>query len=251
MESRSPHRFGSERWFALILVLAILILLLLPIVGIIASYLPPDPYSLQPHEYGVFPPLLGGLSFSVYLLMTSRDELRRPLPLASLAGLVLGLFLGSIYNLPYYLGLLLIFGMFGPFMALNSAGAQGFPNTHWLLDFWLSTVAVLLSLFLYALVAFLITQRTGNAQQGLWAAFLAAFVCILVATFTFVLIALVQSFPIPSQETLPTVISFQYLPLQTMPLNVAQVIHAVIGGLIGSAIALRHIRKRSVHAGNL
>jgi uncharacterized membrane protein YhaH (DUF805 family) len=250
MISRSPYHFGNERWFALMLAIAILILSLLPLVGFIASYLPPDPYALQPHLYGVFLPLLGGLIFSAYLLRTSRGELLRPLPIASSAGLVLGMFLGSIFNLPYYLGLLLIFGMIGPFMALNPIGPGGFPNAHVRLDFWLSTVAVLLSLLLYALVAFLVTRRTGDVRYGLWGALLAAFVTLLVATYTFVIIALVQAFPSPSQQTLPIVISFQYLPLQTMPLSIAQALHAAIGGFIGSSIALRCLHKRAVNAGN-
>jgi hypothetical protein len=245
MASRSPFRCGSEHRFALMLVIALLILSLFQLVGLIASYFPPNPNGFQGHEYGVFLLLLGGLLFSIYLLRTAREELRRPLPLASLTGLVLGVFLGSIYNLPYYLGLLLIFGVFGPFMALNSLAAGGLATTSWLLDFWLSTVAVLLSLLLYALVAFLVTQRTGKVQQGQWGAVLAAFISLLAATYTFVIIFLVQAYPLPPQEALATVISFQSLPLQTMPLSVAQAIHALFGGLIGSAIALwRHSRRR-------
>ncbi|HEX4208726.1 MAG TPA: hypothetical protein VHZ51_31895, partial [Ktedonobacteraceae bacterium] len=230
---------GRERYIALFLTFAMFLLLLLAVVGLIASYLPQNSSSFQPHAFNVLPPLLGSLAFGMYLLFSSQDLLRQPLPVTLLAGLVLGSFLGSIFNLPYYLGLLLIFGMFGPGLALNSPGASGLPNPDRLLDFWLSIVAVLLSLFLYALVAFLITRRTGLAWQGKWAAFLAAFISLLVATLTFVLIALVHAFPISSQELLPTMASFQYLPLQTMPLAIAQAIHATLGGFIGSAIGLR------------
>jgi hypothetical protein len=239
MESHSPQRFGRERSIVWFLLLATFLLLLLVVVGLIASYLPQNTSSFQPHEFIVLLPLLGSLVFGVYLLLSSQDLLRLPLPVALIAGLVLGSFLGSIFNLPYSLGLILMFGMFGPVLALSYAGTPGFSNTYWLLDFWLSIVAVLLSLFLYALVAFLITRRTGLAWQGKWAAFLAAFITLLVATLTFVLIVLVHSFPISSQEMLPTVASFQYLPLQTMPLAIAQAIHAAIGGFIGSTIGLR------------
>lgn len=250
MLNRSPHRFGSERWFALMLVLAFLILLLLLMVGLIASYLPADPDSLQPHEYGFCLPLLGGLVFSVYLLRTARDELRLPLPLAMIVGLVLGLFLGILSTLPYHMGLLLAFGMLGPFLMLVPAGAQGFSNTYWLLDFWLSTGAVLLSLSLYALLAFLITRQTGSAQQGWWAAFLAAFISVVVATFIFVIIALVQSVPSFSHDPLTALIWVQYLPVQASPLGLGQGLHAGIGGLIGSAMARRHLLKRGGNEAN-
>jgi len=103
MKSPVLQRFGSTRAVAVLLILALLLLLLLWAVGLIASYLPQsDPYAYQPHLYEALVPLLSGLALSVYLLVTTQEDLRRPLPLAALAGLVLGIFLGSIYNLPYY-----------------------------------------------------------------------------------------------------------------------------------------------------
>ena len=239
MANRTPRPLNGARVSILVLALLLLNLLGLVIVGLVASYLPADPYGLQPHLYGLLTPLLAGLAGCVFLWITKWEELRRPLPLALLAGSVLGLFLGSIYNLPYYLGLLLIFGVFGPFMALASANAPGIPNIHWQLDLWLSTLAVLLSLALYGLVAYLVVRRARTISSGLWAALLTAFVTLVVSTATFSGLMVIQSLPIAPRELVPTLISFQYLPLQTLPLCVAQAIHAVAAGLIGAWLARR------------
>lgn len=242
------NRYGIEHWIALLLVVLLFMLLLLSLVGLIASYLLPDPYSLQHHDYSVFLPILGSLIFSFYMLKNSWKEIRRLLPIAGSAGLIVGIFLGSIFNLPYYLGLLLFFGAFGPLMALSSTGPGSVESAYKPLDISLSTLAVLLSFSLYTLVAFLIIYRTGNARQGLWGSLLAAFISVLVATFTFVTLAVISSFPtFFSQGILSNLASYQYLPLQTIPLSIAQAIHAVIGGLIGSGIALGYLRKRKVN----
>lgn len=245
MTNRSSSHIGSQRWFALVLVVVILVLLLIAIVGLVSSYLPPDSYSLQPHIYVNFFPLLVGLIFSIYLLRTSRDKLRQPLPVASIAGLILGIFLGSIFNLPYYMGLLLAFGVVGPFTALTAHIPGDFPDMHWfLVIFWLSTAAVLLSLVLYAFVAFIVTRRTGSIQLGIWGAFLAAFVTILVSALTFVIMDVVPWFSRSSPLTLDNLIALQYLPMQTVVLSFAQAFHAVVVGSIGSAIALRRRPRR-------
>jgi len=251
MGNRSTQHLGREHWLALMLLIATLILWLVQLAGLVASYLPPDPYGLQPHLYYLFFPLLGCLLFCIYLLRTSREILRQPLPLATLAGLVLGTFLGSISNLPYYLGLLLAFGAFGPLMALTSADPMEAAQTYKVLDFWLSMLAVILALSLYALVASFVTRRTGHLRYGLWGALLTAFVTLLVGTLTSSLMYLLQSFPSPPQETLPIVISFQYLPTTLFPLSIVQALHAVIGGYIGAVIALRHLHKRRANTESL
>lgn len=241
------NQFGIEHWIALLLVGMLFILLLLTLVGLVASYLISDPHSLQPHLYAVSLALLGAFIFSLYVLKHAWSEIRSLLPIAGIAGLVVGIFLGSIFNLPYYLGLLLYFGVFGPFMALTSTGPTDVASAYRLLDIALSTLAVLLSFSLYTLVAFFITRRTGNATQGLWGAFLAAFVAVLVATFTFVTLAVISSFStFFSQWMLSNLASYQFLPLQTMPLSFAQAVHAAVGGLLGTAIARRYLRRGRV-----
>src|SRR6266700_1538284 len=184
MKNNSLLRVARDRWLSLLLVIAVLFLLLFPLIGLITSYVAQD-FSFLSAIYQTCQALSVGLVFSLFLLMTSRDELRRPLPLAMIAGTVLGVYLGSIYNLPHYTGLLLIFGIFGLFN----------PNLE-PLSFWLAIVAVLLSFLLYALVAFLVTWRTGKLRQGLWGALLTAFVALVIADCTFVIIAFVQAFPI-------------------------------------------------------
>lgn len=244
MTSRFPSRFGNERWFALMLVLALVLLSLFQLVCLIASYFQTDPYGLQEHEPGVFFLLLGSLFFSGFLLRTSQEELRRPLPLATFAGLVLGVFLGGISYLPYFFSLQLAGGIFGPLMALTSRYPTPLARAYMWPDFWLSTLAVLLSLLLYALVASLIARRTGTLWLGFWAAMLSAFITLLTAASTYSIIALIRAFPSPSQETLPILISFQGLPLLALLLGPAQVIHAALAGFVGSRIALRLRNRR-------
>jgi hypothetical protein len=232
MQKNSFLRVARDRWLALLLVIAVLFLLFFPLIGLITSYVAQD-FSFLSAIYQTCLALSVGLVFSLFLLMTSRDELRRPLSLAMIAGTVFGVYLGSIYNLPHYMGLLLIFGIFGLFIPSLEP-----------LSFWLALVAVLLSLLLYALIAFLITWRTGKIQQGLWGALLTAFVALVIADCTFVLIAFVQAFPIHSQSMVLNLIQFGLLPLQTLPLSITQFVHAVMSGLIASAVAERFLRKR-------
>jgi hypothetical protein len=145
MKNNSLLRVARDRWLTLLLVIAVLFLLLFPLIGFITSFVAQD-FSFLIAIYQTCLALSAGLGFSLFLLATSRDELRRPLSFAMIAGTVLGVYLGSIYNLPHYMGLLLIFGIFGLF-------TPGLET----LSFWLALVAVLLSFLLYALVAFLIT----------------------------------------------------------------------------------------------
>ena len=232
MQKNSLLRVVRDRWLALLLVIAVLFLLFFPLIGLITSYVAQD-FSFLSAIYQTCLALSVGLAFSLFLLMTSRDELRRPLSLAIIAGTVLGVYLGSIYNLPHYMGLLLIFGIFGLFIPSLEP-----------LSFWLALVAVLLSFLLYALIAFLITWRTGKIRQGLWGALLTAFVALVIADCTFVLIAFVQAFPLHSQYMVLNLIQFGLLPLQTIPLSIAQFVHAVMSGLIASAVAERFLRQR-------
>ncbi len=242
------NQFGIEHWIALLLVGMLFVLLLLTFMGLVASYLIPDPDALQPHLNIVLPALLSCFIFSLYMLRNAWSEISGLLPIAGIAGLVVGIFLGSIFNLPYYLYLFLYFGVFGPFMALTSTGPTDVASAYKFLNIALSTLAVILSFSLYTLVAFFVTRRTGSTRQGIWGAFLAAFITVLVATFTFVALAVISSFPtFFSQGVLTNLASYQFLPLLTMPLSVAQAIHAALGGLIGSAIALRHLRRRRVN----
>jgi hypothetical protein len=228
-------------------VLTFLVLSLFQFVCLVASYLPGND-GFQQHAYAALLLLLGGLLFSVYLLRTSREKLRRPLPLATLVGLIFGVFLGWISNLPYYLLLLLALGIFGPFDALTSSYPSEFAEAYRWPDFWLATLAVLLSFLLYALVAYLVTQRTGDFKQGLWGALLSAFITIVVTICTMTIINLIQAFLVPSPQILPLIVSFQYLPSIPMLLSVARIVHAVFAGLVGAGLAVGRLRWRSSHA---
>jgi hypothetical protein len=81
-------------------------------------------------------------------------------------------------------------------------------------------------------------------RQGLWGALLTAFVSLVVADFTFVIIAFVQAFPMHPQYVALNLIQFGLLPLQTIPLIIMQFMHAVVSGLIASAVAYMFLRKR-------
>lgn len=232
MNNTSLLHVARDRWLALLLVLAVLFLWFFSLIGLVTSYVAQD-FSFLSVIYQTCLAVSVGLVFSLFLLMTSREELRRPLSLAMIAGTVLGVYLGSIYNLPQYLGLLLIFGIFGLFTPSLEP-----------LSFWLLLVAVLLSFLLYALIAFLITWRTGKMGQGLWGALLTAFVALVIADCTFVIIVLVQAFPLHSPYMVPNLIMFGLLPIQTIPLSITQCMHAVLSGLVASAVAERFLRKR-------
>jgi len=138
---------------------------------------------------------------------------------------------------------MLILGGLGPILGLISrlisklppGSPLGPPTT---LDIGLGILCVLLSCFLYALVAYLTTRRIGNRYYGLWAALLAAFTAILVSSVTAVLIdfspLLTGSSEIPPINYL---ISCKGLLLVAMVLGISQLVHAVIGGLIGLSLA--------------
>lgn len=239
IEGRPRWRWDDRRFIALFMFLALCLLSLFVIAGLIASHLQQNTLPFQPTGFIVLFFLLVSLVFSTYLLFSPRKLLRRPLPEALLVGLVLGGLLGSLFNLPYFFGLVLIMGMLGPILLLNAAGTSSIPPATWPLQFWLSSGTVLLSLFFYALVAFLSTRRTGLARSGQWASFLTAFIVLLFATLTFVFTALIHSFPAPSQYVLPIVSSFSYLPLSTMFLALSQAVHATLGGFIGSTLGRR------------
>ena len=68
---------------------------------LIASYLQTDPYGLQEHDPAALFLFLGSLFFCGFLLRTSLEELRRLLPLAMLAELLLGIFLSCASSLLY------------------------------------------------------------------------------------------------------------------------------------------------------
>lgn len=225
--------------------LALLIFTLFQLACFIASYFSNDAF--QQHEYGALLLVWGGLLFGVYLLRTSREALRRPLPLAILVGLVFGVFLGCILNLPYYLGLLLAFGVFGPFSALTSSYPSEFAEAYRWPDFWLATLATLLSFLLYALVAYLVTRRTGHFGQGLWGALLSALITLFITTCTIFISSLRDAFLVPSPHILPIMASFQALPLLSLLLSIAQLVHAALAGLAGAGLARGRLRWQRSH----
>ncbi len=240
-------RFGVEHAIALAVLMLLLLLLLLSLVGLVASYLDPYPYSLHQHDYVTFLTLLSSLVASLYALKNYWNQIRGMLLLAGIAGLVVGIFLGSISNLPYYLGVTLCLGAFGPFLELFSNGPSTVAQDYKLLDISLSTLAVLLSCTFYALVAFFVTYRARNVEQGIAGAFLAAFICVVVATFTFTTLAVFSVFPtFFSQRALTNLAWCQSLPLDTFLLSFAQAVHAFLGGFVGSHAALRYLRKKNV-----
>jgi len=245
MTHRLSSRFDTEYWFALGLVLALALLLTVQVASMIVSFFqtdPTGPQSFQPAGFSLF---LAGLLFSGSLLRTSREALRSPLPLATGAGLVFGIFLGSLSFLPYAFALQLGLGLCGPLLGLASTHPTPVAQAFIWPDFWLSILAVLLSFVLYALVAFRSTRRTGVVWLGWWAAILSAFVTLLAAVYTSSIVELLRSFPSPPEYLLSRISSIQeVLPLLALLLGPAQAIHAALAGYIGARLALRPRNRR-------
>src|SRR5260370_40804186 len=138
MASRFPSRFGIERLFPLVLLLALVLLGLLQLGSMIASFFQTDPHGVHAFQPGGFFLFLASLVFSCFLLRTSREELGRPLPLATCVGLVFGVFLGSLSFLPYSFALQLGLGLCGPLLGLVSSHRTPVAQAYMWPDFWLS-----------------------------------------------------------------------------------------------------------------
>ena len=245
MEKDLARRSEGERVCALFLAALTLLLVLFQVSSLIASYLPTGSYLSTSHNYIVLVILPGCFAACLYLLRTSRAELRRPLPVATLTGLLLGLLLGWLANLPNYMVLILLFGPLGPFAARESIGDGSSSSGVFHLNFWLSLLCLLLSLGFSMLVAFSVVRSGGRTRDGIGGALLMACIAVLVSIFTLALIVIVPELLAPVAGMPPgisytySLAQFQDIAALMLLLIGGQAVQASLGGWIGASLAQR------------
>lgn len=234
MTNRSPQLSAHKPWLGLVFLLVVGILILLQAVGIIAYFFRPKD-ALAPSlisDLFSFLFLLGCFIWGIRLFNSKREERKFLFSVAPVVGCVPGVLLGCVLNFSNdFDGETQLRLMLGPLGAFTQSMS---------LVFW-PALNMFLSLFLYGLVAFLVTRKTGSRRQGFAGAYFAVLTTLLVVSATVALISLYNGFQVksPSNHLISLLADISwYVFLAVLP-AVAQAFYALIGGLLGSLLAYR------------